>query len=73
MSIGHTCKNLAERTEISNSVSAYIKAGGKVQQLPFGVRQEDKVSYNSHSKTHPPMFKPKRSKKTQELSKRVQA
>ena len=66
MSIGHTCKNLAVRTEISNSVSAYIKAGGSVQMLPFGVRQEDKVSYNSHSKTQPArLTKPKRPKKVQ--------
>ncbi len=56
MSIGHTCKNAAVRKKINDQVNDFVKAGGEIITLPFGIRKEDKVNYNSHA----PKYKTKK-------------
>ena len=50
MSIGHNYKHAAKRRKLNADINTYLKAGGEIVCLPYGVRKEDKPSFNIHGK-----------------------
>lgn len=54
MSIGQTYKYKTQRKKLTADINAFLETGGTIEHLPFGIRKDDRVSYNNHSKTKPP-------------------
>lgn len=48
MSIGLTTKNTIERRKLHEDVLMFLKKGGEITHLPYGVAKEDRVSFNNH-------------------------
>ena len=39
---------------IQDKEHQHQQAGGTIQHLPYGIKRDDRVSYNNHSKNKPP-------------------
>jgi|TARA_R110000823_G_scaffold255597_1_gene377617 hypothetical protein len=53
MSIGQTYKYKAQRNKLNADTDAFLAAGGVIQHLPYGIKQENRVSFNNHNKNNP--------------------
>ncbi|SVE59180.1 uncharacterized protein METZ01_LOCUS512034 [marine metagenome] len=66
----------AKRKEAEKLMKAFLKKGGKVQQIPYGMRSEDtganrfKSKFKKFSRFKKKLIKPKTKKKSKKKSKR---
>ena len=50
MSIGQTYKYTTRRKRLNADTDAFLAAGGVIEHLPYGVKKDDRVSFNNHGK-----------------------